>query len=231
MINHERILVVLAHPDDEVLGCGGLIKLSINQRKKVRVVILGEGSSCRWSFEKLNSEEVRKTITQRKTFAKNSFNILGVDDYIFYDLPCGRFDTIPLIDITKKIENEINLFKPDTIITHFKDDTNSDHRVTFNAMNIASRPIPNSTIKNILCCEILSSTEWRFSETFQPNIFVDISNTIQDKINAFECYYETEGQPFPFPRCEKSIKVLANYRGIQSSLNYAEAFILVRSVN
>ena len=122
----------------------------------------------------------------------------------------------------------LNFFYINHLIVYFENDTNSDHRISFNATNIATRPVNNS-IKNVLCCEIPSSSEWRFTEVFKPNLFVDIKSTIQDKVKSFNCYYKTEGRPFPFPRCEDGLKVLARYRGMQSGLNYAEAFKIIRS--
>lgn len=228
MINCQKVLIVLAHPDDEVLGCGGFIKLLTNKGKEIRIVILGEGSSCRWNLNMINSQKVTNAKLQRQKFAKKAFKILGVKNYLFHELPCGRFDTIALIDIVKIIENEIKSFKPDTIITHYENDTNSDHRISFQATNIATRPVDN-LIKNILCCEIPSSTEWRMSKVFKPNMFVDIETTILKKIEAFNCYYETEGKPFPFPRSKEGLETFAKYRGIQAGLSYAEAYSIIRT--
>lgn len=230
MINNiNKLLVVVAHPDDEVLGCGGLIYKLTSNNKKIRVVILGEGSSCRFHFEKINSKEVREAINERELCAKRSFEILGVKDFHFEKYHCGRFDNIPIIDIGKKIEDHIIDFKPDTLITHSYRDANSDHRIVANAAIVATRPIPGSSVKNLLMTEVLSSSEWRFIEQFQPNLFVDIKDSISTKIKAFECFH-TESREFPFPRSSSGIDTLAKYRGMQAGLEYCEAFELVRAV-
>lgn len=232
MIDMKKVLVVVAHPDDEVLGCGGTIHKLLGQGAKVRVVVLGEGSSCRFSADQLGSELVKTTIKQRQSFAEEALATLGVSDYAFGDLPCGRFDTCPMIDIGKKIEAEIAEFDPDTVFTHSGGDTNSDHRITFNAMLIATRPVPGNNVRTLLSCEIPSSTEWRFVETFTPNFFVDLDESNLDaKVRAFDCYVATEGRPFPFPRCDVGLRTLAAYRGMQVGVNAAEAFQIVRSTS
>lgn len=225
-----KVLVVVAHPDDEILGCGATIRKIICEGGKVRVVILGEGSSCRYPRELMGSDEVLRAISQRRRFADAALAVLGVDDAVFGDLPCGRFDCIPIIDIGKQIEAHVADFHPDTVITHYGYDANSDHRLTFNAVIAATRPIPCGCVRNVLSFETLSSTEWRFIETFQPNFFVDIDPYIDTKIAAFDCYFLTEGREFPFPRCEEGLRTLARYRGMQVCLPHAEAFQVVRSV-
>ena len=229
MINFKKVLIVVAHPDDEVLGCGGIIQLFLKKNIKFKILILGEGSSCRFNANEINSQKVKQIITQRQDFAKNSFKVLGVSDYLFNDFPCGRFDTIPIIDIGKFIEHFIDEYKPDTLITHSENDTNSDHRIVFNAVNAATRPTPTCIVQNVLTFEIPSSSEWRFIETFKPNFFVDISKFIERKIEAFECFFETEGRPFPFPRSREGLLTYAKFRGLQSGCKYSEAFRIIRS--
>ncbi len=225
-----RVLVVVAHPDDEVLGCGATIHKIIRGGGIVRVLILGEGSSCRYPKEMLESEQVRLDIAQRRRFADNSLAVLGVTDVVFGDIPCGRFDSVPIIDIGKQIEMQIADFRPDTVITHFVSDANSDHRITFNATIAATRPVPQGIVKTVLSFETSSSTEWRFVDVFRPSLFVDVTDHIDTKIKAFECYMPTEGKPFPFPRSEIGLMTLARYRGMQAGVCCAEAFEVVRCV-
>jgi len=224
-----RVLVVVAHPDDEVLGCGGLIDKLIKNKKKVKVIFLAEGSSCRFS-DKNNKSKLENAIRSRKIFAKNAMSSLKVKEYVFYNLRCGALNTYSLIYINQIIEKEIKIFKPDTIITHHSDDCNVDHNIIYKSVLISSRPVPNSTIKNVICFEVLSSTEWNFDEKFKPNFFVDIEDNIKSKIMAFKEYYSSEGKNFPFPRSLKGIKVLANYRGMQIGVKNAEAFRIIRSL-
>lgn len=230
MMNMRRVLVVVAHPDDEVLGCGATIRKLIESGSQVRILILGEGSSCRYPLEQIESQEVKFAIRQRRDFADASMDVLGVSDAWFSDFPCGRFDTVPVIDIGKLVESHIWQFQPDTVITHHGKDTNSDHRITFNAVITATRPIPENCVRTVLSFETLTSTEWRFVDTFQPSVFVEVARQIELKIQAFNCYYESEGRAFPFPRCSEGLMTLARFRGMQIGVEYAEAFVLVRTV-
>jgi LmbE family N-acetylglucosaminyl deacetylase len=225
-----RVLVVSAHPDDEVLGCGATIHKILSQGGQVCVLILGEGSTCRYATGLLSSAEARAAIAQRRGFADQALASLGVVNAVFGDLPCGRFDQVPLIDIGKQIEEQICQFQPDTVLTHFGQDANSDHRRAFNAVIAASRPVPGSPVRNVMSFETLSSTEWRFVETFQPNLFIDIDAHIDAKVKAFNFYFPTEGKEFPFPRCEEGLRLQARVRGMQVGLSHAEAFQIVRSV-
>lgn len=226
----DKVLVVAAHPDDEVLGCGGTIRRILREGGRVRVLVLGEGSSCRFPIGLLGSPEVMAVITQRREFADRALATLGVSEFRFGDLPCGRFDTVPIIDIGKTIEAEIAEFLPDTVITHFGRDANSDHRHTFDAVLAAVRPLPESPVRTVMSFEVPSSTEWRFVDVFQPHYFIDIDADIDAKVAAFDCYSATEGRAFPFPRCEEGLRTLARYRGMQVGLRHAEAFQLVRCV-
>ena len=142
MVEMDRVLVVAAHPDDEVLGCGATIRKLIESGAHVRIVIIGEGSSCRYPGDQLDSDEVNAAIAQRRAFAEKAMAVLGVSDVWFGDFPCGRCDIIPVIEIGKLVETHIAQFLPDTVITHHCQDANSDHRITFNAVNTATRPVP-----------------------------------------------------------------------------------------
>jgi len=230
MIDMNRVLVVAAHPDDEVLGCGATIRKLVESGAEVRILILGEGSSCRYSTDQIRSNEVREAILQRRAFADQAIEVLGVTDAWFVEFPCGRFDTVPVIEIGKTIEFHIADFLPDTVITHHGQDTNSDHRITFNAVNTATRPVPGNCVRTVLAFETPSSTEWRFVDTFQPSLFVDVSNQIGSKISAFNCYFETEGRAFPFPRSPEGLTTLARLRGMQVGVEAAEAFVIVRTM-
>ena len=173
---------------------------------------------------------IERSITKRSNFALNALKVLKVDNFVFYNLKCGSLNQYPLVKINKIIENEISKFKPDTIITHNHDDCNSDHRVVNNSVMIATRPTPKTTIKNVLLFEILSSTEWNFNSNFKPNVYFNIKKNLKNKIKAFKMYYDTEGKKFPFPRSFKGIEILSNYRGMQTGIENAEAYILLRSL-
>jgi LmbE family N-acetylglucosaminyl deacetylase len=226
----ERILVIAAHPDDEVLGCGATIFKLSQLGKVVKVLILGEGSTCRYQGNEITSEIAQAAILQRTSFAKDSMKVLGVDDYSFLNYPCGRFDTIPLIELGQRIESVIDDFQPDTVFTHSAFDTNNDHKLSFQAALQATRPFPSQVVQRLLSYEVLSSTEWSFSEAFKPNYFIDITKSIDAKIEAFNCYSETESGEFPHPRCDEGLLILAKQRGMQVGLKYAEAFVMIRDI-
>jgi LmbE family N-acetylglucosaminyl deacetylase len=225
----KRVLVVAAHPDDEMLGCGGtLVRLS-DLGARIRVVFLAEGSTCRFAFEDIESKDAQDTIKQRNEFAIQALNHIGIEDVRFYNKPCGRLDTQPIIDLGKIVETEISDFNPDVIFTHSEHDANNDHCLTFQAVLQATRPGAQNKVATVLSFEIPSSSEWRFTQSFVPNVFIDIDRTIQTKISAF-ALYKSETKDYPFPRSDEGLEVFAKMRGMQSGCRHAEAFVLIRSI-
>ena len=224
-----KVLIIAAHPDDDILGCGGLISKYRGQIE-FRVIFIAEGSSCRFSEEEFNGKEVTKIIEERNSFAVRALKLLGVNNYYFYNLPCGRLDQVPIIKINKIIEQETLAFKPDTVFTHSFEDTNNDHVIVHKATQMATRPGAATFVEKLYSYEVLSSSEWRFTHTFSPNHFESLSETdVQNKWQAL-AEYETELKDFPYPRSEEGIYTLAKYRGLQSSNTYAEAFKLIRQI-
>jgi len=223
MLNFGKTLVVAAHPDDEVLGCGGLIARLVNQDKQVKVVFIAEGSSCRYNTL---TDEAQAEISFRNQCGIKAMKSLGVKDYCFYNLPCGRLDIEPIIEIAKIIEKEILEYGPTTVLTHSRHDVHNDHKVIFRAAVQATRPVAK-IVKNLLSFEILSSTEWSYTEVFKPNLFVDITSEIDIKIDAMHCYSTEQPKP-PHPRSDEVIRSLATMRGSQSGVKYAEGFEVVR---
>ena len=224
MLNFGKTLVVAAHPDDEALGCGGLIAKLTNQGEQVRVIFIAEGTSCR--YEVFN-KQVEEEINFRNQCSVEALRSLGVSSYNFYNLPCGRLDKEPIIEIAKIIEKEILDYMPTTVLTHSSIDVHNDHKITYRAAVQATRPV-GKIVKNLLSFEVLSSTEWNYIEAFMPSIFVDVTSTINAKINAMHCY-STEQPKYPHPRSDKGIKALASMRGSQSGVKYAEGFKVIRS--
>lgn len=228
--NNKRILLVVAHPDDELLGVGATMNKFINEQNCVaRVIILGEGITSRadqrdpkkWEKEleihKNNIEQARKSI---------GYNSVGV-----YDFPDNRFDTVALLDIIKVIEKEKEEFQPNLIFTHHGGDVNIDHQRTFEAVITACRPMENEKVQGIISFETPSGTEWRASSDpkhFIPNLFVKVSlQNIEAKINGMESY-EFEKRKYPHPRSPKALKILAQRYGIQVGTDFAEAFDIIR---
>jgi len=224
-----RILVIGAHPDDEILGCGATIAKLRKRGAEVRVILIGEGSTCRFDAADVESPAARQAIAEREASARAAMAKVGVDDIVFLNLPCGRFDTVPLIDIGKRLEAEIARFGPDTVFTHSDVDANNDHRIAFQATLQATRPGALNAVSTVLCYEVLSSTEWRFTESFAPNYFVSIVDELDVKLEAM-LLYSSEMKPFPFPRSVEAMRALAMLRGAQAGVPAAEAFRLIRKV-
>lgn len=222
----KKVLIIAAHPDDDILGCGGLMS-KYREKVSFKVIFIAEGSSCRYSLSDTN-DQINNAIQERNTFGVKALELMGVKDYKFYNLPCGRLDQIPIIEINKIIEKEILDFKPDTVFTHSFEDTNNDHLIVHRATQMATRPQVNSSIKKVFSYEVLSSTEWRFTKTFSPNYFEFLSKEDVDNKWLALKKYESETKDFPYPRSKDGIFTLAKYRGIQSASHFAEAFTLIR---
>ena len=222
----KRALIVSAHPDDDILGCGGILS-KFKDKTSFKVVYIGEGTTCRFSSPDV--AEAQKEIEIRNNYAKKALSFLGVVKSSFYNLPCGRFDQVPLIEINKIIEREILDFKPDTVFTHSDCDSNKDHVKVYDATVIATRP--GCGVDSVLSFEVLSSSEWGFSKAFTPNVFFPLSEiNVNEKSEALDMYL-SETRPFPHPRNKKGIYTLATQRGMQSGNSFAEAFRLIRQIN
>ena len=227
--NKDKILVVAAHPDDEILGCAGTLDKAIKKKSKLKVIYIGEGVSARFPIGKEFSKESLKAKKTREIEAIKALKILNIKDYKFGNKLCTKFDKYPLSEIILEIENVISKFKPNIIFTHNDRDLNIDHRIVHKAVMTAARPRIKSTIKQIYSFEIPCSSNWIYDEKFNPNIYVDITKNIKIKQRAFAAY-KNETKPFPFPRSRIGIDVLAKFRGMQSGLMYAEAFRLERCI-
>ena len=224
----KKILIIAAHPDDEVLGCGGTVARLIKEGNEAYTAILGEGVTGR--DELRDSDNRKNEIKKLQKDLKIANRVLGIKRVIALDIPDNRFDTVPFLEIVKKVEKIKNELRPDIVFTHFKNDLNIDHRITYEAVLTATRPMADEGVKEIYSFEILSSTEWNFPPTFNPNTFYDISSTVGLKIKAME-KYKNEIRKYPHPRSVEGININAKYWGLRTGLNLAEAFIRVRSVN
>jgi len=227
-----KILIIAAHPDDEILGCGGFMAKYAKAGNPVKVCFLGEGITARYSSEDFQNESVKSEIQTRNKNALKALEILGVSEtnISFSQRYCCRFDQIPLIDLVKEIEYHIKDFKPTHLLSHAAHDANIDHCLTHKALLSAIRPINLSFLKKVMAFEVLSSTEWNPTHPFQPNCFYDISEYIENKIKALTAY-DKEMRKAPHSRSEQVVKSLASFRGAQCGVMYAEAFQLIRSLN
>jgi LmbE family N-acetylglucosaminyl deacetylase len=223
----KKILTIVAHPDDEILGCGGTIARLVRQGYQSYTLILGEGITSR--DEKREREKREKEIKKIREHAYKANGIIGVKEVFIYDFPDNRFDTVPLLNIVKVIEEIKNKIKPDVIYTHHRADLNIDHRITYQAVLTACRPITSETVKEIYSFETPSSTEWNYPNSFNPNVFIEITQTIDRKIEALRCY-ESEIKESPHPRSEELIRGNAKRWGGVAGLKNAEAFEAIRIV-
>lgn len=219
------ILVVAAHPDDEILGCGGTIARCIKQGYQTWTLILGEGVTSR--DQQRNQPLRTKELHLLKASCLQANKILGVKKVILRDFPDNRFDTVPLIEIVKVIEEVKQQLKPGIIFTHYRNDLNEDHKITHQAVLTATRPLAGESVKEIYSFEVLSSTEWNYPQTFSPDIFYDISETLDYKLKALS-RYKSELRMAPHPRSLYGVKVNAAYWGMRNGLKYAEAYEVVR---
>jgi len=225
----KRVLVIAAHPDDEILGCGGLISKYQSRGVIFKIVFIGEGSTCR--FEDPLCEEGLMAIRQRNSSAIKALNSLKIEDTEFNNLPCGRLDQIPIIIINKIIELAIKSFMPDTVLTHSPYDANNDHKIVFSATIMATRPGAKNYVNTLMSYEVLSSSEWAYVDTFTPNYFEELTEkNVESKWQALSLY-DTEIKSYPFPRSSEGVKALAMIRGMQSGFKFAEAFHLIRMFN
>lgn len=222
----KRALVIAAHPDDEVLGCGATISKYSRRGAEFIVTFIAEGSSCRY-IDCACSDSL-SDITARTRQATNALALLGVKDFHFNDLPCGRLDQVPIIEINKLIEKAINMYSPDTILTHSALDVNNDHRIVYRASIMATRPVAQNPVSRLVSYEVMSSSEWAYGEVFVPSIFEQIEE--QDLALKWQAMaaYETEVKEFPFPRSEQGIRARAMSRGMEAGVPLAEAFHLIR---
>jgi LmbE family N-acetylglucosaminyl deacetylase len=223
----KKILIIAAHPDDEVLGCGGTAARLVKQGNEAYTLILGEGITSRDNSRQREKRE--QEIVQLKKQVHEANSVIGIKEVFTHDFPDNRFDSIQLLDIVKVIETIKNKVKPDIVFTHFEQDLNIDHRVTFQAVLTAVRPIAGETVKEIYSFEVLSSTEWNFPLRFSPDVFFDISETIDIKLAAME-RYQSELKEYPHPRSIKGIRLNAEQWGMKTGLKYAEAFKLIRLI-
>ena len=225
-----NILAVFAHPDDEVLACGGTLKKLSLAGHQITIAILGEGITSR--YEKREDAETQKLNTLHEC-TEAAAKIMGATQLVHRNLPDNRFDSVDMLDVVKIVEDLVEETQPETIYTHQGSDLNVDHGVVHRAVLTATRPMRGQVVKNVLTCQIASSTEWSFQQfqpAFHPSVFVDISETLEAKIAAMEAY-KSEARTFPHPRSPEALRAQAVNWGAAVGFDAAEAFQLVRSLN
>ena len=224
------ILVVAAHPDDELLGVGGTVAKNVAEGNEVYAFILGEGQTSR-GMERATVS--RRVVEELYGNTLESARIIGYEDVYFGNLPDNRFDQMDLLDVVKLVEQKINEIGPEIVYTHYSGDLNIDHEITARAVLTATRPMEKCPVKEIYAFETLSSTEWNFDcssyKGFMPNTYVDISDFYDKKEEAMKCYV-SELCEWPHPRSLEGLDSLSKYRGMTVGMNRAEAFMLIRKL-
>jgi LmbE family N-acetylglucosaminyl deacetylase len=214
-----KILVIAPHPDDEVVGCGGTIAKHAEKLDEVYLCIVTKGYTPDWSEELLKNrpKEVEKVN-----------KILGIKKTYFLDFPTVKLDTIPQKNLNDSIFEVVTEVKPEIVYMPHKGDLNKDHRLVFEATLVATRPVGEHKVRKMLSYEALSSTEWGNPiEAFVPNVYIDVSKTIERKIEAMKVY-ESEMKPYPHPRSLEVVDALAKKRGSEVGVKFAEAFMLIK---
>jgi len=218
-----NILIIAPHPDDEVLGCGGTIAKHSSRGDDVYLCIVTKAYPPDWPEDE---------IPRRRQEVLRANETLGIRKTHFLDFPTVRLDTIPQKELADSISRFVNKVKPEVVYIPHKGDANKDHRLVFEAAMVATRPKPALGIRKVLCYEILSETEWAtpsVENAFIPNLYVDISETLETKLKAMS-EYRLELKEFPHPRSLEAISALAKVRGATAGVEAAEAFALVREI-
>lgn len=217
---NKTILILAAHPDDEVLGCGGIIQKYVQQGDRVVIGIVTDGSSSQYPGDeakyKVKIEECKK-----------ANKLLGVSDVELPDFPDMKLDTVSHAELNNKINSLVEKIKPNIIHTHSHFDLNLDHVAVARATDVVCRP-GKVYLEKVLAYEVPSSSEWSRNNIFQPNTFADIEKYLNQKVAAL-LIYKTECRDYPHPRSPEGVKIFAQYRGLQSGFNAAEAFKLIIS--
>lgn len=209
MISFSKILVIVAHPDDEILGCGGFLsKFADEPFTEVRIIAMNDG----------RSEQV--PIEFNKACEK-----IGVDSRMMYGFKTSKFDKYKLVDFTKIIEAEIEAYSPDTILTHFEGDLHQDHRMVNHAVQIASRTKKSSPVNCLMTFPVISSSNFN-TVSFAANFYVDITNHIETKLEALRCYKSELNHDLG--RTTEAVEASAKFYGYNVGYKYAEVFQIQR---
>jgi|SRR5688500_15599523 len=217
-----RVLVIAAHPDDEVLGVGGTIARYAKEGASVCILIVTEGCSAQYPG-------VVEMVERKQREAKEAARILGVSDVRFGGLPDMKLDTFPSVEVNACLEKVVRDFKPEVVFTQAEHDVNRDHRVIFDATAVACRPFSAPYVQRIYSYYTPSSSEWG-TTSFQPTSYFDVSDFFELKLAAMSAY-SSEVRPFPHPRSVEALRNVAGFFGNAMGVRFAEPFRLFREVH
>ena len=224
-----KLLVVAAHPDDEILGVGATIAKRVKNGDEAYALILGEGQTSRWDKRDLAS---KSCVSELHKDTLDAAEIIGYKKVYFENIADNRFDSVDLLDVVKCVEKYIKELNPDVVYTHHLGDLNIDHQITHKAVLTATRPIGDYPVKEIYAFETVSSTEWNFGNRenlFVPNVFEDVTNFLEKKCEAMVAY-KSELCKYPHPRSLRMLKAVAEKWGATVGFEYVEAFEVIRVV-
>lgn len=225
----KKVLVIAAHPDDEVLGMGGTVAKLSAEGVECHLLIVTDGSSSQYR----DSRDLQKIIEEKKQETNRCADILGFKSIIYGGLPDMKLDCTPHININQVIEHVIDELQPDTVYTHFWGDVNRDHQEVYKSTLVAVRPVMGQVVKELYCYRVPSSTEWtpnKADTMFMPNYFVDIEKFAEQKYKAFACY-STELRDYPHPRSVQHLREIDKAAGLRVGMLAAEEFVLLRKLD
>lgn len=225
----KKVLVIAAHPDDEVLGMGGTIAKLVKDGNTVDILIVTDGSSSQYR----DSDHLAEIIEAKKKETRNCADILGVRDIYYGELPDMKLDTTPHIRINQIIEDVIDKVQPDIVFTHFWGDVNRDHQEVYKSTLVTVRPVMGQVVKELYCYRVPSSTEWtpnKADTMFMPNYFVNIEQFAEQKYKAFACYSK-ELRDYPHPRSVQYLRENDKVVGLRVGMLAAEEFVMLRKLD
>lgn len=224
----EKVLVIAAHPDDEVMGLGGTIAKLSSQGTECHLLIVTDGSSSQYR----DSDHLHEIIEAKKLETKSCADLLGFKSIHNGELLDMKLDKTPHIVINQVIEKVIDEVQPDTVFTHFWGDVNRDHQEVYKSTLVVVRPVMGQVVKELYCYRVPSSTEWtpnKADTMFMPNVFVDITDFAEQKYKAFACY-STEQREYPHPRSVQYLREMDKAAGLRVGLLAAEEFVMLRKL-
>lgn len=223
-----KILVVAAHPDDEVYGMGGTMAKLASLGHEIHVLIVTDGCTAQYA----DRPDLPEIVEEKRAEAMEANRLLGVKEVHFGTFPDMRLDTVPHVEVNRLIEETVDTVQPEAVYTHFYGDVNLDHQMVYRSTLVAVRPIPGQCVRELYCYRVPSSTEWspQLEHTvFLPNVMTDISGFTDVKEQALRAY-QTETRPYPHPRSPQYVRETDRARGLEWGLGPAESFWLLRKI-
>ena len=222
----DKVLVIAAHPDDEVLGAGGTIAKYVADGAEVKVLIVTDGSTSQYR----DDPKLQEILEGKKKETQNAMDILGVSQVLYGGMPDMKLDMTEHILVNQSIERVMDEYQPNIVFTHYHGDVNLDHQCVSRSTLVACRPVADQCVRELYAYYVPSSTDWNVQNhvnTFMPNVYVDISDFAEKKYQAMECY-ATELRDYPHPRSIEALRVMDRANGVHVGMEAAECFVCYR---